>query len=36
MESLGYSEDRLQSMIITQTDPLPMTIVSIATKLETT
>jgi hypothetical protein len=33
-ESLGYADERLQSMIITQPDPLPMTIASIFTKVE--
>ena len=33
-ESIGYSDERLQSMIITQADPLPMTIASIFTKVE--
>lgn len=34
-ESLGYADERLQSVVITQRDPLPMTIASIFTKVET-
>ncbi len=33
-ETLGFSEERLQSVVITQVDPLPMTILSIETIVE--
>ena len=35
MESLGYADERLQSIVITQVDPVNMTIASISSKVET-